>query len=134
MLAPVELRAPDELEGVFAAMAHERPDAMLVLGQPFMFGQGARLAALALAQQLPAIIPFKEVADAGLLMSYGSRVIDDVRRLPHYLDRILKGTPPGELPVEQTTRFYLTINLKTARVLGVSIPPTMLLRADEVVQ
>ncbi len=134
VLAPVELRAPDELEGVFAAMARERPDAMLVLGQPFMFGQGARLAALALEQQLPAIIPFKEVADAGLLMSYGSRVIDDVRRLPHYIDRILKGTPPGDLPVEQPSRFYLTLNMKTARALGLPSRQSMLQRADEVIQ
>jgi putative ABC transport system substrate-binding protein len=67
-------------------------------------------------------------------MSYGALLIDDLRRLPHYIDRILKGTPPGELPVEQPSRFYLVVNLKTARAIGIAIPQSMLLRADEVIQ
>ena len=118
----------------FAAIARERPDALLILGQPFMFPHRARLAALALEQRLPAIISFKEVAEAGLLMSYGALLVDDLRRLPYYIDRILKGTPPGELPVEQPSRFYLIVNLKTARAIGIAIPQSLLLRADEVIQ
>ena len=134
LLSPVEIRAPDELDSAFAAIARERPDALLILGQPFMFPHRARVAALALEQRLPAIISFKEVAEAGLLMSYGALLLDDLRRLPHYLDRILKGTPPGELPVEQPSRFYLVVNLKTARAIGIAIPQSLLLRADEVIQ
>ena len=134
VLSPVEIRAPDELDSAFAAIARERPDALLILGQPFMFPLRARVAALALEQRLPAIISFKEVAEAGLLMSYGALLVDDLRRLPYYLDRILKGTLPGEIPVEQPSRFYLTVNLKTARAIGVAIPQSLLLRADEVIQ
>ena len=78
--------------------------------------------------------PFVELAYAGVLMSYGSRVDDDVRRLAYYVDRILKGAKPGELPVEQPTRYYLTINLRTAKSIGLMIPQSMLSRADEVIQ
>jgi len=131
-LSPVEIRAPDELDTAFAAIARERPDALLILGQPFMFPHRARLAALALEQRLPAIISFKEVAEAGLLMSYGALLLDDLRRLPYYIDRILKGAPSGDLPIEQPSRFYLIVNLKTARAIGIAIPQSLLLRADEV--
>jgi putative ABC transport system substrate-binding protein len=92
------------------------------------------VAALAIEHKLPAVIPFVEGARDGLLMSYGPRQIDDVRRLPHYVDRILKGASPGELPVEQPTRFYLTLNLKTAKAIGLTFPPSLRLQADEVIE
>ena len=134
LLSPVEIRAPDELDSAFAAIARERPGCAAHSGPAIHVPHRARVAALALEQRLPAIISFKEVAEAGLLMSYGALLLDDLRRLPHYLDRILKGTPPGELPVEQPSRFYLVVNLKTARAIGIAIPQSLLLRADEVIQ
>jgi putative ABC transport system substrate-binding protein len=83
---------------------------------------------------LPATVAFGELAQAGVLMSYGSRIVDDLRRLPYYIDRILDGATPSELPVEQETRFYLTVNPKTAKAIGITIPQSLLLRADEVIQ
>ena len=85
-------------------------------------------------QRLPAVSFFPQLTRAGLLMSYNSSLDDTVRRLAYYIDRILKGTPAGELPVEQATRFYLSLNLKTARALGLSLPQQLLLRADEVIE
>ena len=107
---------------------------MLIPGQPFLFREGARVAKMAIEQRLPAMIPFEEVAQDGVLMSYGSRIIDDLRRLPDYVDRILKGAKPAELPVEQPTSFYLTINLKTAKAIGVTVPPSLLQRAAQVIE
>ncbi len=132
-LKPVELRSPEELDSAFATIASDKVDALMILGQPFLFRAGARVAKLAIEQRLPAMIPFEEVAENGVLMSYGSRLIDDVRRLPHYVDRILKGAKPAELPVEQPSRFYLTINLKTAKAIGIGVPPALLQRADRVI-
>ena len=133
-LRPVELRSPADIDDAFASMAREKVHALHFFGQPFLYALGARAAALAIEHRLPAMIPFVEVARAGLLMSYGPRQIDDVRRLPHYIDRILKGAPPGEMPVEQPTRFYLTLNLKTAKAIGLAIPPSLRLQADEVIE
>jgi len=133
-LRPVELRSPEEIDGAFAMIARDKVDALLILGQPFLFGQGARVAKLAMEQRLPAMIAFVEVVRNGLLMSYGSNVIDDLRRLPYYVDRILKGAKPADLPVEQPTRFYLTINLKTAKTIGLTVPPSLLQRADQVIE
>jgi len=133
-LRPVELRSPEELDSAFATIARDKVDALLILGQPFLFGQGARVAKMAIEQRLPAVIPFEVAARDGVLMAYGSRLIDDVRRLPHYVDRILKGAKPADLPVEQATRFYLTINLKTAKAIGLTVPPSLLQRADEVIE
>jgi len=133
-LRPVELRSPEEIDGAFATIARDKVDALLILGQPYLFGQGARVAKLAMQQRLPAMIPFEEVARDGLLMSYGSRIIDQFRRLPHYVDRILKGVKPADLPVEQSTRFYLTINLKTAKAIGLTVSPSLLQRADQVIE
>ena len=107
---------------------------MLIFGQGFLFEHGARVAKLAIEQRLPAIISFQEVARYGILMSYGNNVIDDVRRLPYFADRVLKGAKTAELPVEQPSKFYLTINLKTAKALGLTIPQSLLLRAHEVIE
>lgn len=133
-LQPVELRVPADIEAAFAAMVREKVQAMHVFGQPFVLAQAARMAALATAHKLPAMSPFDDAARAGWLMSYGSRVIDAVRRLPYYVDRVLKGTLPSELPVEQPTRFHLAINLKTAQAIGLSIPQSLRLQADEVIE
>ncbi len=83
---------------------------------------------------MPAISPFDIVAEAGLLLSYGPRIADDARRLPYFVDRILKGAKPADLPVEQPTRFYLAINLGTAAAIGLTVPPSILTRADQVFQ
>jgi putative ABC transport system substrate-binding protein len=133
-LVPIELRSPDDIDGAFAKLAREPVDAAHFFGQPLLFEQGARVSELAIERRLPAIIPFHEVVRNGLLMAYGNRLIDSVRRIPYFIDRILKGAKPADLPVEQPTRFYLTINLKTARAIGVTIPPSLLLRADEVIE
>jgi putative tryptophan/tyrosine transport system substrate-binding protein len=93
-----------------------------------------RVAKLALEHRIPAIAIWGEVVEAGVLMSYGPRSIDELRRLPYYIDRILKGAKPSDLPVEQYTTFYLSINLKTAKALGLTMPQTLLQRADEVIQ
>ncbi len=133
-LRQVELRAADELDGAFAALERERVDALHLGGQPFMLARAGQIAALVAEQRLPAVSFFPQLTRAGLLMSYNSSLDDTVRRLAYYIDRILKGTPPGELPVEQATRFYLTLNLKTARSLGLTLPRGVLLRADEVIE
>ena len=133
-VTPVEVREPEDIEGAFATIAREKVDGLLILGQPILLGERDKVARLALEQRLPAVVAFGELAQAGVLMSYGSRVLDDLRRMPIYIDRILKGAKPGELPVEQPNRFYLTVNLKTAKAIGLMIPQSLLLRADEVIQ
>ena len=132
-LASVELRAPEEVDGAFAAIARENSQALLILGQPFLVALGPRLARLAIDRRLPTIAPFEGVVADGILMSYGGRLIDDVRRLPYYVDRILKGAGPATLPVEQPSRFYLAINLKTAKAIDMTMPPSLLARADRVI-
>ncbi len=133
-LRPIELRSPDDIDAAFATLAREPVDALLIFGQGFLYQNGARVAKLAIEQRLPAIIPFQELARDGVLMSYGSSILDDVRRVPYFVDRVLKGAKPAELPVEQPSRFYLTINQKTAKALGITIPQSVLLRADEVIE
>ena len=132
-LTSILLRSPDGLDSTFATLSRDPPDALLIWGQPFLFAQGGRLAALTIEHRLPAIIPFEEVAQAGVLMSYGARLLDDARRLSYYVDRILRGANPGTLPVEQPSRFYLTINLKTAKSIGLSMPHTLLQRAHRLI-
>jgi putative ABC transport system substrate-binding protein len=130
----VEVRSPDDLDRSFTTVAGDKVDALLILGQGIMFSERVRVARLALDHRLPAIIPFGEVAEAGVLMSYGPRLVDDMRRLPHFVDRILKGTKPADLPVEQPMRFYLTLNQRTAKALGLTIPPSLQARADQVIE
>jgi len=130
----VPMRSQQDMDAAFTALAAERPDAVMLLGQPFVVTHRARIAALALEHRLPMMSPFQELTRAGVLMSYGWRIEDELRRLPYYLDRILKGTPPGDLPVEQPTRFYLVLNQTTANALGLTLPQTLLLQATEVVQ
>ena len=133
-LKPFEVRTPEELVGAFATFTHDRIEALLVLGQPLMFGLRARVAQLALDHRTPAIAIWHEAVEAGLLMSYGDRNVDHYRRVPYYVDRILKSAKPADVPVEQSTNFYLSIHLGTAARLGVTIPPSLLLRAAQIVQ
>jgi putative ABC transport system substrate-binding protein len=129
----VDVRTIDELESAFAAMLRKRVGAVIVRGSLF-FVRRQRVADLALQHRLPAIHALKEYAQAGLLMTYGANLADLYRRAASYVDRIAKGAKPGDLPVEQPTKFDLVINLSTAKALGLAIPQSLLLRADEVVR
>jgi putative ABC transport system substrate-binding protein len=133
-LRPIELRSPDDIDAAFGTLAREPVDALLIFSQGFLYQHGARVAQLAIQHRLPAIISLQEVARYGVLMSYGSNIIDDARRLPSLADRVLKGAKTADLPVEQPTKFYLTINQKTAKTLGLTIPQSLLLRAHEVIE
>ena len=133
-LVPVEVQAPEQLDGAFATAANQKLHGLMILGQPLMYVFRNQVAKLALAQRMPAITIWSEAVEAGVLMSYGDRNIDHWQRVPYYVDRILKGANPSELPVEQSTRFYLSINLKTAKALGLTIPPSLLPRADQVIE
>ena len=130
----LEARGPDDFARAFSEMTRARAGALIVLPSPMFLGERRRLADLAAQNRLPAVYPFRESVDAGGLMSYGPDFVDLFRRAAAYVDRILKGTKPGDLPVEQPTKFDLVINLKAARALGLTIPPSVLVRADEVVE
>ena len=133
-LQPVEARTAAELEGAFAAMARARAQAVLVLGSPAFFAERQRVAALAMTHQLPMMVDTKQAAEADSLMSYGPSFADLYRRGAIYVDKILKGAKPADLPVEQAMKFDLVINLKTAQALGITIPPVLLFQATEVIQ
>ena len=133
-LQVVQVQQPTELEGAFVAMTMERAGAFLVLPHPFTFTHARQIVELAAKSHLPAMYPYGESVEAGGLMAYGANAPGMFRRAATYVDKILKGTPPADLPVEQPTTFNLVINLKTAKALGVTIPPSLLQRADEVIQ
>ena len=114
--------------------AQERVGAFLAVGSPLVVGQRVPLAALALKHRLPGMFPFKENVVAGGLMSYGADPNYLYRRAAAYIDKILKGAKPADLPVEQASKYELVINLKTAKALGLDLPPTLLARADEIVE
>jgi putative ABC transport system substrate-binding protein len=133
-LHPVQLRRPEDLEKAFATMTRERAGAILVLSDPMTFFHRARLGDLAVKRRLPAMHGVRGYVDAGGLMSYWAHQEDLYRRVGSYVDRILKGAKPGDLPIEQPSRFELVINLKTAKALGLTIAPSLLRRADELIQ
>ncbi len=130
----VGVKSAAELDAVFAAMAKDRPHALLVQASSMIFAQRARIAALAAKNRLPVIGWRREIIEAGGLMSYGAAYGPQFRRAAQFVDRILKGAKPMDLPVEQPTTFDFFINLKTAKTLGLTIPQSMLMRADEVIQ
>jgi putative ABC transport system substrate-binding protein len=130
----IEVQTRDDIEGAFATLTRENLTAVLVLGQPLLFAVRARLAQLALDHRVATMSPWREAAEAGALLAYGEWNVDHIRRLPKYIDRILKGAKPADLPVEQATTLKLTVNLKTAKALGLTIPPSLLLRADQVIE
>jgi ABC-type uncharacterized transport system substrate-binding protein len=130
----LEARSLNDFESAFAAMSTKRAGALLVLGDVMFTTYRIRLADLAAKSRLPAMYGFRQAVDEGGLMSYGANLLDNFRRAAVYVDKILKGAKPGELPVERSTKFELVINLKTAKTLGLTIPPSVLGRADEVIE
>jgi putative ABC transport system substrate-binding protein len=133
-LQPIEVRTPQDIESAFAAMTKERAEALFPLDDPLMYQQRRRIADLAAKHRLPTVSSQRLFPEAGALMSYGPSFADLFRRAATYVDKILKGAKPADLPVEQPTKFELVINLKTAKALGLTIPPSLLGRADEVIQ
>ena len=133
-LRVLDARVPNELDGAFAAMTRDRAGALLLLGDTMFFLYRGRIATLAAKNRLPTVAGSREMADAGLLMTYGASGAHLFRRAATYVDRILKGTKPADLPIEQPTKFELVINLKTAKALGLTIPQSLLQRADQVIE
>ncbi|MGH9671534.1 MAG: ABC transporter substrate-binding protein, partial [Terriglobales bacterium] len=123
-----------KIDGAFAAMTKERAGALLVLVDPILASHRERIADLAAKSRLPAVYGVRTHAEAGGLMVYGANLFDLYRRAAIYVDKILKGAKPADLPVEQPTKFELLINLKAAKALGLTIPPSLLGRADDVIQ
>jgi len=130
----LEARGPNEFDGAFAAMAKERVGALLVLSDAIFGSHRTRLADLAARSRLPAAFGVRDDVEAGGLMSYGPSILDSYRQAATYVDRILRGAKPAELPVEQPAKFELVINMKTAKALGLTIPQSVLLRADHVIE
>jgi putative tryptophan/tyrosine transport system substrate-binding protein len=128
------LTAADDIEPMFAKIAEDRTDGVVWGPGGLLFIERVRLSAAALAHKLPTISHIAEEAYSGLLMSYGQDFPDYFRRPPSYVDKILKGAKPADLPVEQPTKFKLVVNLKTASALGLTVPPTLVATADEVIE
>ena len=133
-LLSVEARIADAIDGAFAEMIHKHADALIVLGDALFTTVMSRIVDLAASARLPAIYYASEFVVIGGLMSYGVDLKDNFRHAPTYVDKILKGAKPADLPVEQPTKFELVVNLKTARALGLTLPPVLLAGADEVIE
>jgi putative ABC transport system substrate-binding protein len=133
-LQSIQISAEASLENAFERGTSARVQALIVLTDAVLYSQRGRIVALAAANRLPAMYFFREFVQEGGLMSYAPSDTDLFRRAATYVDKVLKGTNPGDLPVEQPTKFELVINLKTAKALGLDVPPTLLARADEVIE
>jgi putative ABC transport system substrate-binding protein len=133
-LQVVVARNASEYEGAFATIVKERAEALVVAATPTFIQDRSRLIRLAAAHRLPAAYGFREDAEGGGLLSYGPRQADTVRLAATYVDKILRGAKPADLPIEQPTKFELVVNLKTAKALGLTIPQSLLLRADQVIE
>jgi putative ABC transport system substrate-binding protein len=131
---PFEATTVDQVVSRFALIAQQRVAGVAVLGDPFFYEERRRLVSLALHHRLPGVYEWGDMAEVGGLMAYGPRRADLRRRAAEYVHRILKGARPGDLPVEQPTQFELVINLKTAKALGLTIPPSLLARADQIIE
>jgi putative ABC transport system substrate-binding protein len=130
----IALEAPYDVNAAFRALKQAKLRVVMVSGGPPLYVQRSRIGALALENQVAAIGSLRDVTEAGGLLSYGGNIRDTFRRVAYYIDRLLKGAKPSELPVEQSDRFWLTVNLKAAKALGITIPKSVLLRADEVIR
>jgi putative ABC transport system substrate-binding protein len=133
-LVPAQPDRPDDFPSAYAAIARERVDGFMSADSAINYAQRRQLVDFAVQNRLPAFYAQREFTDAGGFMSYGANLPDLYRALAGYVDKILKGAKPADLPVEQATKFELVINLKTARALGLTIPQTLLLRADQVIE
>ena len=133
-IVPVEARTAPEIDQAFGVMAHEKAGAVIVINDTFFIQQRPQIVELATKNRLPSISMLREYAEAGGLMSYGSSISDNFRRVATYVDKIFKGAKPGDLPVEQPTKFELIINGKTAKTLGLKIPQSLLISADKVIE
>jgi putative ABC transport system substrate-binding protein len=133
-LQVVEVGGPEEFGSAFSEITKGRSGGLLGLGSPVMVNNRRHIADLAIKHRLPAVFWQKEHAEAGALMAYGSPFTDTFRRAAYFVDRILKGAKPADLPVEQPTKFELVINIKTAKQIGLTIPPNVLARADKVIK
>ena len=129
-----EVRGPQELDATFDAVAKARPGAVISIGHGMLLGNSKRIVEFTLKNKLPGVFPEREFAEAGGLMAYGPDIAAHFRRAAGYVDRILKGARPGDLPIEQPTTWELVVNLRTAQALGIKIPGTVLVRADQVIQ
>jgi putative ABC transport system substrate-binding protein len=133
-IQPWEIRNVDDFDRVFAALNKQRPDGLSVAGGRLMSDNQKRIVGFALKNRLPLTYPYIEAVDAGGLMYYGADLAHSYRRVAYYVDKILKGAKPADLPVEQPTKFELVINLKTAKQIGLTIPQRVLGRADKVIR
>ena len=133
-LQPLGVQEPRDFNSAFVAMGRERPDALFVVSDVLTMLNQHHIVAFAAENRLPAMYASSEFVDIGALMSYGPSIPDLFRRAATYVDKILKGVKPADLPVEQPTKFELVINLKTAKALGLTIPPSVLARADRVIE
>jgi putative ABC transport system substrate-binding protein len=133
-LRSVELRTPEELDRAFAAVLREKAEALITFAESVTLASRRRIGRFALANRLPMISELREFVLEGGLATYGTSRADLWRRSASYVDKIMRGANPGDLPVEQPSRFELVINLKTAKALGLDVPPTLLARADEVIE
>ena len=132
-ILPVQARNPQEIEGAFSTMTQKNAEAVIVASDPFFNQQRRQIAELAGKSRLPSVAAVREYVEAGGLMSYGPSFVENYRRAATYVDKVLKGAKPADLPVEQPTNFELFINRKTAKALGLAVPRELLLRADEVI-
>jgi ABC-type uncharacterized transport system substrate-binding protein len=130
----LEVRDPRDFDGAFEALRRQRPDALITVEDPLTFNYMKLIADFAAGQRLPTLHGFREDVAAGALMSYGANLADLFRRAAGYVDKILRGAKPADLPVQQPTKFELVINLTTAKALGLTVPPSLLARADEVIE
>ena len=130
----VEARGPADLDKAFSELSRARPGALSVWGSVMFLNERRRLVDVAAKNRLPAVYPWREGVDAGGLMGYGPDLADLLRRAATYVDKILKGAKPADLPVEQPTKFELVINLKTAKALGLEVPPLLIAQADALIE
>jgi putative ABC transport system substrate-binding protein len=133
-LLSIEVRRPDELESAFAAITAQRAEGLLILTDPITFGNRGKIIEFAAKNRLPAMYEVREFVNDGGLMSYGPSMVAMIRRVPVLIDKILKGAKPADIPVEQPTQFELVVNETSAKAIGLTIPPAVLVRADSVVR